>query len=408
MEAQPEHSALGASSAERWMNCPGSVALIKSLGPAGHEDSEYAAEGTMAHALAAHCLNKGLDAWEALGEFPGATQEMSSAVQTYLDYVRRHGNRASHWLVEQHVSHSSFHRLMYGTVDLVDFDPEPDIALEIDDYKHGVGVAVDVEENVQLRYYAFALISGEAWPANTPRLGDMARIKLTICQPRGYHPDGPIRSWIVTAGEIRNWAYNELHPAMKRAQEPGELAYKLGEHCRFCPAKLVCPEQRKLATDAALAQNTLTQADGPESSHPTLVNADDEWLGAWYKRLSVLKMFIKAIEGETSKRMLLGRPIDGAKLVYGKVDRVWKDDAKDPDFGTLVSVFGDQAWEPRKLRSPASVETLPGGKDFCAEWAMKPEAGLVIAPVSDKRAAQIAKTNEEVFANVEIPLTPTQ
>lgn len=30
-EQRPAHSPLGASSAERWMNCPGSVALLKDL-----------------------------------------------------------------------------------------------------------------------------------------------------------------------------------------------------------------------------------------------------------------------------------------------------------------------------------------------------------------------------------------
>lgn len=400
---RPEHSPLGASSAERWMKCPGSVALAKALGPREDGDADYRVEGQTAHSLAAYCLERGLDAWEAMGEFPVADMEMASAVQVYLDYCRSRTPKRR--MIEHPVEHPAFHPQMYGRLDCVDIDPEPGVALEMMDYKHGVGVLVDVEGNVQERYYVFALISGQKWPADLDRLEDMARIKLTIVQPRGFHPDGPIRSWMVTAGEVRNWAYNELHPAMERA---GELDFKMGEHCRFCPAKdaLVCPEQRKLASDAALVGNELTKP----LDQFNLADVDDEWLGAWYARLSLLDMFKKAIRDETDRRCKAGKTVPGAKLVFAKVDRAWKPDAVaivDPDFpddvqpGRLEQLFGAEAWEPRKLRSPASIEGIPGGKEFCAEWASKPKAGLTVAPLSDKRTAQTPLTNEEVFSAVE-------
>ena len=376
------HSALGASSAERWMACPGSAALINALGPDAGGESEYAAEGTLAHEVGAYCLRHGCEAWEAMAEFPALTGEMANAVQTYLDYGARDVVR----LVEHHVSFSAFHEQMFGTLDRVDFDPEPDLALEMIDYKHGVGVAVDATGNMQLRYYAFALISGETWPADRPRLSDMARIKLTIVQPRGFHPDGPIRSEIVRAGDIRNWAYNELHAAMKRA---GEFTFKTGEHCRFCPAMLACPATRHLGDAASMA------------AHEISAGIDDEWLGEWYGRLSLLKMFIKAIEGATATRVLAGKTIMNAKLVYGMVDRIWKIDAADK----VEALFGDDAWVPRKLRSPAQIEALPGGKDFVAEYAEKPKASLTVAPLSDKRTAQKLQTDAEVFAGVELPKT---
>ena len=45
------HALLSPSSAYRWMQCPGSVSLCR-LFP--DESSEYAKEGTLAHAYAAH------------------------------------------------------------------------------------------------------------------------------------------------------------------------------------------------------------------------------------------------------------------------------------------------------------------------------------------------------------------
>ena len=43
------HAVLSPSSAERWFNCPGSVALIDTLPPEAFRTSKFAAEGTVAH-----------------------------------------------------------------------------------------------------------------------------------------------------------------------------------------------------------------------------------------------------------------------------------------------------------------------------------------------------------------------
>ena len=48
------HALLAPSSAHRWIECPGSVVLSKDI---PETTSEYAEEGTFAHAVAAHCLN---------------------------------------------------------------------------------------------------------------------------------------------------------------------------------------------------------------------------------------------------------------------------------------------------------------------------------------------------------------
>src|SRR5580765_4761035 len=62
---RPAHSPLGASGAERWMNCPGSVSLLKLVSPGVESDEpEYRTHGTAAHQLLAHCLTEKLDAWE--------------------------------------------------------------------------------------------------------------------------------------------------------------------------------------------------------------------------------------------------------------------------------------------------------------------------------------------------------
>src|SRR5215469_7170802 len=81
------HSNFGGSKAERWLNCPGSVALCASVPPL--PTSAYALEGTQAHALAAYCLSSNCfdaAAVDGVGFIPPT--DMIDAVQVYLDAVK--------------------------------------------------------------------------------------------------------------------------------------------------------------------------------------------------------------------------------------------------------------------------------------------------------------------------------
>src|SRR5579859_7610402 len=88
---KPKHSPLGASGAERWMNCPGSNVLLKALDLPPTDEEDYQINGSAAHEAAAHCIISKLDAWEVIGEeFYGKTKvtaPMAEAIQVYLDYV---------------------------------------------------------------------------------------------------------------------------------------------------------------------------------------------------------------------------------------------------------------------------------------------------------------------------------
>lgn len=84
------------------MACAGSV-VLEADEP--DSESEYAREGTIAHALAAHCLETEDDAKEWLmfqyaGKDEIISMEMRQAVQEYLDNVREQA-KGQHLLVEQ-------------------------------------------------------------------------------------------------------------------------------------------------------------------------------------------------------------------------------------------------------------------------------------------------------------------
>ena len=387
----PLHSPLGASSAERWLNCPGSTALVAALGPTDDQDDpDYRRDGILAHELASTCLKNGTDCWEETDAFPTIAPDQMAAVQVYLQFVRSlpHDDQL---YVEQRVHLPEFHPQFYGTVDCAAVHRHHGV--HIVDYKHGEGVVVEVEDNPQLKYYAFGFIEADGADIHP----DDEVVRLTIVQPRvPWHPDGIIRSWDTTAGALRKWAYETLRPAMNHAYSPlagPAQTFLLGDWCRFCPAKLLCPAIRG-DVEAALVR--------PETSE-ALSEADMAWyLGLW----SATKMFYKALE-ERADRILLagtaGPELKAVRKVVNKLAfRVWNETAE----AAVAAKLGEAAYTKPALISPAEAEKLPGGKDLVREYAFKPDNGLTGAPIDDRRQAVDVKPLpplEERYGPVDTP-----
>lgn len=379
------HSPLGASAAERWMKCPGSIALLNMLNLPETEEQDYQVEGTCAHAGLAWSFENGLEAWEIVGHhFPDKngepiefTPDMSSAVQDMLDACRAdYTDDGVRW-VEYLLHEPSIHPLFMGTVDHAYLAGD---TLIVSDFKYGQGIPVDVEENVQLLYYAYGLLQ-------LPDLKDVATVKFRIVQPRAFHPDGPVREWTVDAAEVGRWAREELLPAMDLATPPSDRemaprrdalsvtgggALMPGDHCRFCPAKLVCPAMRGLF--AAVA--------GRDASEVQQI--DDATLDVDYGLLDAVMHYKKAVGEEMMRRLQHGHEFTSAKLVDKKADRVWKDGAE----ARFKAEFGDKAYSAPVLLTPPQMEKLdPLAKALVKEWAYSPKTGVIVAPMRDKRPA---------------------
>ena len=359
----PEHSPLGASSAERWMNCPGSVALIHAVKTGEQreeEDPDYRRDGVQAHALAAWCLNHDADAWEGMGSIEGneLTQDMMSAVQVYLDFVRKlPGER----YIEERMHRPEFHASAFGTMDFAAVMRTKDEA-DFVDYKHGEGIFVPVERNPQFMYYVFLFIGD-----NRAEYPDDMTTRIHVVQPRC--PGGPTRSWPTTAGDIRNWAWLELRPAMEATAKDRYLS--VGDWCRFCPAKLVCPAMTNLADEFTYYRKQ------PLKAMP------HELIGDFYQKWQWLKMFGKNLEAETARRVLGGDVVPGVKAVQKRANRVWKEGAEEQ----AKEKYGGLVYNVPSFVGPPAVETLPNGKEFVAEWAFSPDTGLTIALESDPKPA---------------------
>lgn len=379
-----EHSPLGASAAERWINCPGSNVILETLELPPSEESDYAKEGTAAHTAAAHCLREKLDAWEIEGqEFDGykVDAEMRDSIQLYSDVlaeVRAEHGKVYKELVEYRIS-ADFHPLFFGTCDSGIVGEE---ILDITDFKYGAGIAVDAEHNSQLMYYAVGVLEKFLGPV---------RVRLRIVQPRAFHVDGPVRVWETTTEEILAWKREKLIPAMLRAEVDTTLTP--GDWCRFCPAKLACP----LLTSIFGASVT---ADAS-----ALVNFSSATLARDYSLVDAVKHYWRAVEAEVLRRLNKGLPVtdgtDGCtfKLVPKKANRVLTTEG----MAKAAEVFTPEELYVTEMKSPAQLDKLGNkGKEFCKEYAFTPQTGVTVAPLSDSRVGiKITPPSEEFAAFVE-------
>jgi len=372
------HSPLGASSAKRWMACPSSATLIRQQKIIG-KDSEWAMEGTVAHEVAAMCLEGDQDAWEIVGQRikdHDVTCEMAEAVQVYLDYCRSiMADKGVKVFIEYGVKLERLHESLWGTADFVAISRD---VLYIADYKHGAGVKVETAENEQMMYYAYAVLM------SLPEGDRPETVSMAIVQPRYFGFNG-VEDYCISSAELEVWGSEVLLPAMEVASADNPESFCPGSHCQFCPAKLQCPALTGMFR-AALA----SQLDGV----PKMTDAQ---LGLEWAQIEAVKFYITAVQREVEARLLKGKPVPGLKLVAKRADRVWKDGAA----SQLRAVLGDAAFNEPKLKSPSEVSKISkGARGFVAEWAFTPQTGYTVAPLSDNREGVTPPSGQDIFGSI--------
>jgi hypothetical protein len=362
------HSTLGASSASRWMSCPGSVRLSEGAPP--RPTSRAAIEGTGAHALAELCLRHQQDPTVYIGttlEGVEVTDEMAEFVRLFVEYCQK---LPGLHFIEQQFSLAELNppAPMFGTADFVAVDYDGDSVpgqriLEVVDLKYGTGVVVDVNANKQLRYYALGCFLG--LPARVRELID--RVRITIVQPRAAHVDGVIRSEELSIAELIDYT-NELMDAARATLEP-DAPLVTGSHCRWCPASGLCPAQQEAASLAAQTDfSVLPPAPPPVALVPIPQLA--EWAGKFH----ILEEWISAVRARLVGELEAGREVPGYKLVEKRATREWADAGVVEQWLRTQGYAGEDIFV-MKLKSPAQVEKLVGKKNVPAEYVVKQSSG---------------------------------
>lgn len=404
-KSTPQHSKIGASTCERWWNCPGSVRLVETCPP--QAPSKYADEGTVAHLLGEWCLRTGRDAVEFVGQvavqivtkegnwqfefkedlhnFKGAqltsvefevTDEMAEAVQLYLDTIRfdmeTYDLKIEDIKIEHRFHLSHIDENAYGTNDC-------NLPVFLDkvivyDYKHGQGVAVDAEENKQLMYYALGAAA----------LGDYETIEIVIVQPRAIHRYGPIRRWTLSIEQLSAFAA-ELKGRIEDTRKV-DAEVNAGPWCRksFCPAMATCPAIRgSVAKEAALVFDT------PVKVLPRPEDLSPEMLKNILDAMPMAEAWLSAVWAYAEAKANNGEKIRGYKLVQGREgNRKWKDEIqviKD----LIKEVKNPNDLYERKLISPAQMDKLIGKskekKELMDGLTTRNPGKIIMVPENDPR-----------------------
>ena len=370
------HSVLGASAADRWMNCTPSAQLT-----AGMEDeaTTFAAEGTAAHALCEWKVRKALKM--RAGRRPTSdywTDEMEEFTDDYRDFIMDLVGQAKLTckdpvtLIEQHLDFSCYVPDGFGTGD---FLLVADRELNVVDFKYGRGVAVYADHNPQMMLYALGALN------LFDCLYDIEQVTMTIFQPRL----SSISTWTISAEELYKWAEEVLKPKAELAAK-GEGEFISGSWCRFCKARNTCRARAESFLELAKMEFQPPALLSDEEVAEVMEKADE--LSKWASDVMAYAQ-AEAIEN--------GKHWNGYKLVEGRSTRRFIDEKKVEEaakWAGYTDIYN------KSLITLTAFEKLMGKdtfKEVLGSYVTKPAGKLTLVPVSDKRPEVTVNTVNDKF-----------
>ena len=364
------HAKFGASNAKRRMNCPGS---LTAEAPFPDESSPYAELGTAAHELGEFCLVNGHeDAFVFIGEEHNGHKvddNMARAVQVYIDHIRATA------LLEpslcRYEKRFSLDKLdppmpMFGTADCIIYGKQSG-TLYVLDYKHGQGVAVEVEDNAQLKYYALGAILeiGDKAPVN--------KVITVVIQPRAMHADGPVRSYSYSRDEIMDFG-TELIDAAHESLKPNAPRLA-GDHCKFCKAAGTC---------SALRNDALAVAQDEFGAVKDLNDLTPAEVADYLEKVPLIEEWIKSLRRHANYILESGNALPGYKLVEKRPTRRWRVEDEFVAWATEEGLDDDDIYE-KKLKSPSQIERIVGKKNLPTSLVMAVSTGTSMVADTDNR-----------------------
>ena len=374
-----EHALLSASSAHRWLTCPGSVAMEKGL---PETTSEYAEEGTKAHGLAAMMLSNTIGPDGQICEFD---DDMNQYVEKYVEQVREFQGDGE-LMVEKRVDYSDYIGVpdSFGTSDalIISADGEE---VTVVDLKYGRGNEIDAENNPQLMLYALGAINEVSVLGYSPK-----RARMVISQPRLNH----LSEWSCTVEELMEFAgkaksqariaivcYDKMPENIKDNLYPGK------HQCQWCKAKKICPARTKHITDSVGRDFD----DLTVSAAPLTAPTDPKLLAEKMAAIPMIEDWCRAIRAEVEAQLLKGNAIPGYKLVRGKQgNRQWADESVAEETLKQMRLKQEDMYS-FKLQSPTAIEKFM--KDTPKRWEKlqplitRKEGAISVAPEDDRRPA---------------------
>ena len=360
-----QHSSIvGGSTAKRVINCPGSVALVARMPP--NLSSVYADTGTLLHNIIADILDTSAKPEDFLGMVHAdVTFDQDLLERKLLPALAAlndiDAEREMEYAVESVVGFGELLPDVFGSADIVGRIGD---TAYIVDWKFGDGVAVEVEENPQLMFYAAAAMRTDAtkWAFE-----GATKIELVIVQPP-Y-----VKRWETTPRRIQLFE-KELIAAVKAAQQP-DAPLAQGDWCRWCAAKAICPIMTG-AADRALVS--------------TLKNLSIENMSDYLGMADQLESWIKEVRALAMQTLEAGLPVPGYKLVPKRGTRQWVDENKALEAMRAMGVNAMELTEMTIL-SPAKAEKVLKKHKLAlpADHVVSVSSGNTLATEDDPRPAAL-------------------
>ena len=353
MKPEPAHSRFGGSVAARVLRCPASVGLVEKVPAYLRKPSAYAERGTALHTAMARLIENAGSLDSLIGEtingYAITVDDVENALRPAYTYVAPLLDApGAEFYLEQRVGFPSAPDA-FGTVDFIIYSGG---TLYVIDFKFGVGVHVlalypdddgaDVL-NAQLMFYA----AGARY--TVPKFfANVAEITLTIVQPASIETDAEMVS-SVTVTHAKLDAFIALYRAACEEALTSAPRLQRGAHCRFCPARPICPAHTGPLLDLARLE---------VSTPPTAPVDKASYLQALADGLDLVdavKDLRTALHDQAKRALENGDLVPGYALSAGRAERHWRDE--NAAIGALIRLGfarGDVLAET--MRSPKQVE----------------------------------------------------
>ena len=351
---------VGGSTAERVINCPGSVKLVATMPP--KPSSTYADEGTLLHDCIADLLDlKVKSARDMIGrQYNGQTLTEELVEEKLLPALRLLNtidpDNQMDFEVEQKVGFGDFLPGVFGSADLLGRLGDTAIVL---DWKFGSGVMVEAEENYQGLFYAAAARRTDStkWAFK-----GATKVLIAIVQPPG------IKIWETTPERLDRFEAQLASAVMEAKSDNALMA--AGKWCKWCAAKPICPVMTG-------------EVDRVKSAQISALPA--EQIGEYLKTADALEGWITDLRALAFSMLESGAQVPGYKLVAKRATRSWVNEPA--ALALLLEHLPESELIETKMCSPAVVEkklkklkvSLPEGSTVAIS------SGNTLADVDDPR-----------------------
>lgn len=422
LKPMAKHAKFSASSAHRWVPCPGSIAMCKK---AKKTDNEFSMEGTAAHSLGELALTRQARAIDFLGHrCPDTrikfTKAMCDDVQIYVDEIHDYlgFDPKPDLLVEERVDYfdalfpgkkRDLENTAFGTSDAIILYENED-ELQVDDLKFGRGVKVDADNNEQMMLYAIGAKMKYSAIAN------FKTARLVIHQPRLKH----LSEWSVTVEELDEFAKKASAAANMALEAEIELGIMPDDkwqekylhpgpkQCQWCPKKGTCPRLANFA--ASTMTGEMEDLDALDITEARLKNFNvreltPDQLALLMPLTPLFEGWCKSIRGAVEAHLFAGEDVPGFKIVKGrKGKRRWFDSELAEDLLKAMRLKDENIYK-YTLISPTDAQKLLKKKNP-RRWAKlqklitRSDGQPHVAPVDDKRAALVITPVADEFEDL--------